>query len=172
MSTKQKSEKPTVTRDDLKNMSSALVVPTSSAPASLTLTSSAFDSLGGEVFAGLNILKLSQGEAAGPFRFLKAVEQDMPAKGKKKAETVICNVVAHLSFPNREIRLPLSASLSAKIDDAALKAGDVIAVRRVADYVSKNFAGQNCQGYELRVLARSTQTEALAKLAAAYPVAE
>jgi hypothetical protein len=169
---KSKNASSSITKDDLNEMKSALAVPSSSVPASLTLTSSAFDSLGGEVFAGLNILKLSQGEAAGPFRFLKQVNQEMPAKGKKKAETVVCNVVAHLSFPNREIRLPLSASLSAKIDDAALKAGDVIAVRRVADYVSKNFAGQNCQGYELRVLARSTQTEALAKLASVYPVSE
>lgn len=172
MSKSNKSEKVSITSADLKGMSSALDVPSSSVPASLTLTSSAFDSLGGEVFAGLNILKLSQGEAAGPFRFLKQVNQEMPAKGKKKAETVVCNVVAHLSFPNREIRLPLSASLASKIDDAALKVGDVIAVRRVADYVSKNFAGQNCQGYELRVLARASQTDALTKLAVAYPVSE
>ena len=168
MSTKSKNETVILTRADLKAGAAEL----STVPASLTLTSSAFDSLGGEVFAGLNILKLAQGDAAGPFRYIKSVGQEMPAKGKKKAEMVVCHVACHLAFPNREIRLPLAASLASKIDDASLKAGDVFAVRRVSDYVSKNFAGQNCQGYELRVLARSGQTENLTKLAALYPVSE
>lgn len=141
----------------------------STVPASVKLTSSAFDTLGGEVFSGLNILKLSEGEAAGPFRFLKTVLQTMPAKGKKPAEDVTCYVAEHLSFPGREIRLPISVSLVKKCEDAKLSAGDIIAVRRSGDYVSKNFAGQKCQGFDLRVIARWTQTANLEKLAREYP---
>jgi hypothetical protein len=145
------------------------VASVSTVPASVKLTSSAFDTMGGEVFSGLNILKLAEGEAAGPFRFLKTVQQTMPAKGKKPAEDVTCYVAEHLSFPGREIRLPISASLVKKCEDAKLTEGDIIAVRRSGDYVSKNFAGQKCQGFDLRVIARSTQTANLDKLALEYP---
>lgn len=137
-------------------------------PASVKLTSGAFDTLGGEIFSGLNILKLAEGEAAGPFRFLKTAIQKMPAKGNKPAQDVTCYVTEHLSFPGREIRLPIAAAFTKKCEDARLVAGDIIALRRTGDYIDKGF-GQKCQGFDLRVIARASQTENLAKLAEAYP---
>lgn len=162
---------PALSRADLAEQTgenSPAVVTTS--PASIKLTSSAFDTLGGEVFAGLNILKLAEGEAAGPFSYLRSVEQEIPAKGKRKASVVTVHVAEHLSFPGREVRMPIAAAFLGKADDAKLGAGDVFAVRRSGDYIDKNY-GQKCQGFELRVLARANQADNLAKLRAAYPVA-
>jgi hypothetical protein len=139
-------------------------------PASVKLTSGAFDMLGGETFAGLNILKLSEGEAAGPFEYLRSVQQEIPAKGKRKASIVTVHVAAHLSFPGREVRMPIAAAFLGKAADANLAAGDVFAVRRSGDYIDKNY-GQKCQGFELKVLARSGQPDNVAKLRIAYPVA-
>lgn len=139
-------------------------------PAGIKLTSGAFDALGGEIFSGLNILKLAEGEAAGPFSYLRSVQQEIPAKGKRKASVVTVHVAAHLSYPAREVRMPIAAAFLGKAEDAKLTEGDVFAVRRSGDYIDKNY-GQKCQGFELRVLARAAQKENVAKLRAAYPVA-
>lgn len=152
------------------DLNQAVAETTTTGPASVKLTSSAFDTLGGETYAGLNILKLAEGEAAGPFAYLKSVQQEIPAKGKRKASIVTVHVAEHISFPGREVRMPIAAAFLGKADDAKLAPGDIFAVRRGGDYIDKNY-GQKCQGFELKVLARSGQTENVAKLKLAYPVA-
>ena len=159
----------TVEQETIPVTSSELVSPASNS-VGIKITGSAFDALGGEVYSGLNILKLAEGEAAGPFRFLKTVTQEMPAKGKKPAQTVTCYVGEHIVYPGREIRLPLAASFVKKCEDAALKKGDILAVRRGGDYVDKTYR-QTCQGFDLKVMARASEAAQLAKIAAAYPVA-
>lgn len=160
-----------ITKEELTTgaSTSSTIVPASAGSVQIKITSSAFDALGGEVYSGLNILKLAEGEAAGPFRFIKTVQQTMPAKKNKPAEDVTCYVGEHISFPGREIRLPIATAFTKKCEDAGLKPGDVIAVRRAGDYIDKTWK-QVCQGFDLRVLARVGQTENLAKLAEAYPV--
>jgi hypothetical protein len=159
----------TVESETLPITSSELAAPASNS-VGVKITSSAFDALGGEVFSGLNILKLSEGEAAGPFRFLRTVEQEMPAKGKKPAQIVTCYVAEHIVYPGREIRLPLAASFVKKCEDAAIKKGDILAVRRGGDYVDKTYR-QTCQGFDLKVMARAGEAAKLAEIAKAYPVA-
>jgi hypothetical protein len=152
------------------DLNTAIATPENSTPAGIKLTAGAFDSLTGETFSGLNILKLNEGEAAGPFRFLKTVVQTMPAKGKKPAQDVTCYVGEHLAYPGREVRLPIAAAFTKKCEDAKLTAGDIIAVRRSGDYVDKTYK-QTCQGFDLKVLARNRQTDAIAAIVAAYPPA-
>ena len=157
----------TVESETLPISSSELAAPASNS-VGIKITGSAFDALGGEVYSGLNILKLAEGEAAGPFRFLKTVTQEMPAKGKKPAQSVLCYVAEHVVYPGREIRLALAASFVKKCEDAALKKGDIIAVRRGGDYVDKTYR-QTCQGFDLKVMARASDAAKLAEIAKHYP---
>ena len=114
----------------------------------------AFDAIEGELYAGLNILKLKPGEAAGPF-ILKNIlfEQDLSptSKGKKKKMEPVDVYVAE--FAGKEIRMPIAAGFTAKAKDANLSIGDKFLVKRVDDYVSKDW-GTKGAGYELKIIAR------------------
>lgn len=170
MSKSKKPEVVSISKQDLADASSsALAVQSNSTPSGIKLASSAFDSAGGEVYSGLNILKLAEGEAAGPFRFTRTVEQEMPAKGKKPAETVTCYCGEHIAYPGREIRMPIATAMVKKFEDAKIAKGDVYLVRRAGDYIDKTYK-QTCQGFDLKIVARATHVENLAKLALEYPV--
>jgi hypothetical protein len=168
--TKTNKGKPTETlalsRADLR----ASVIPAGFVPSGVGLAGDAFD---GETFAGLNILKLEEGKAAGPFAHVKTVIQKMKKKGKIKPgedpeQDVEVFIATHLSDHRREFRMPIAAAFIKKAkEDAKLEAGDVYLVKRTANYTDKVYK-QTCQGFELKVLARAANKENIAKLVALY----
>jgi hypothetical protein len=128
-------------------------------PGGMKIVSEAFDNLTGEIYAGLNIVKLEPGEAAGPFRLLR-IDRDVEIArpGKKKNGTpgkVDKYVGEHLAFKGREAQMPIAASFLGKCDDSKLAVGDIFAFRRGENYTDKTYGQKNCQSFELKVLARA-----------------
>lgn len=117
-----------------------------------------FDSAEGEVFAGLNILKLKVGEADGPFVFkLLTPPRFLNAKYKDPIQTgvcVRCDMQGKVSGSAQDVQLPASASMGQKIFDAKLAPGDVFAIAREADYTSKQ-GRDDCNAYIVKVFTRS-----------------
>lgn len=167
MSTKPKTklpDVPAISKAELKSAQTnetAVAIVGGIAPAGLKITSEAFETLGGEIFAGLNILRLMPGEAAGPFRLL-TIEKDKEISGKpgRKAKGAVTSkvtqyVAEHVGNPGRKVLMPIAASFVAKCEEATLSVGDTFALRRGENYTDKTY-GQSCQSYELRVLTRAT----------------
>lgn len=111
-----------------------------------------FDSLSGEAFVGLNLLDLAIGEADGPF-ILKEIRQEEIGKGKNKK----MHDVYHAVKGSTPVQMPLAASFITKAVEADLSVGDTFYVKRANDYVAKEYAGQNCKAYLLKVTARATK---------------
>ena len=114
----------------------------------MKIDASEFTSAAGETFAGIAILKLQPGEAAGPF-VLKEILKDQVLNKKFKGTDVY---VAENSGKN--IRMPAAAAFISEARDANLSIGDTFLVMRVEDYVSKTF-GKPGAAYELKVTARA-----------------
>ena len=112
----------------------------------------AFRSMKGETFAGLNILKLEPGKAAGPITIKDVLLNQKLGKDSaaKKRKPVDVYVGEHDGV---QIRLPVAASFVAKMKDAKVKVGDVIAILRGEDYTSQ-FKTRGAS-YELKVLSRA-----------------
>lgn len=116
------------------------------------IDASAFDQMEGEVFAGLNILKLNPGQAAGPITIKnillnQKLGKDSAAKKRKPVDVYVGE------FNKAEIRLPVAASFLGKMKDAAVGVGDVIAIKRGDDYTSQ-FKTRGAS-YELKVISRA-----------------
>jgi len=116
------------------------------------IDSAAFDSMEGETFTGLNILKLTPGQAAGPITIKEILlnqklGKDSAAKKRKPVDVYVGE------FNRAQIRLPVAASFVGKAKDAKLKVGDVIAIKRGDDYTSQ-FKTRGAS-YELKVLTRA-----------------
>lgn len=115
-----------------------------------------FDSAEGEIFAGLNIIKMNVGEADGPFVFRQITPpRFLNDKFKKPIQTGVvqrCNQDGVSSGP--EWALPASASMTQKIFDARIAVGDIFAVAREADYTSKQ-GREDCKAYIVKVFKRS-----------------
>jgi hypothetical protein len=132
------------------------------------LDRAAFDAAEGEVFSGLNLLKLEVGEADGPFIITEVLpDQILNDKYTKGVDVYIgkrCDRNGVALGTAAAIRLPASASFAQKCrDDAKLAIGDVIAVARDADYTSK--AGrEDCKAYAVKVFKRSGEKPALRPL--------
>jgi hypothetical protein len=117
------------------------------------MDATAFNNLGGEVYAGLNIVKLNPGQAAGPFKITEILfNQDLGSTGKKKKKPV--DVYCATDATGTAVRLPVAASLTQKLKDAKVGVGDSIAIMRGDDYTSKVY-GTKGASYELRVVARA-----------------
>jgi len=121
------------------------------------IDTAAFDSMEGETFAGLNILKLSPGQAAGPITIKKILPKqilgkDTAAKKRKPVDVYVGE------FNGTEIRLPVAASLIMKFKDANVGVGDVVAIKRDVNYATKH-DGKNGdprgQAYLLKVISRA-----------------
>jgi hypothetical protein len=116
------------------------------------IDSSAFNNEKGELFAGLNILKLKAGEAAGPF-VLKNIMLQQKLGKDKKMKPVDVYVADHQGL---ELRMPAAASFIGKAKDSNLSVGDTFLVRRDEnDYVSA-FGKRDCASYQIKITARGT----------------
>lgn len=128
----------------------------------LFMDAAAFNNLGGETFAGLNILKLLPGQAAGPFTLTKILpnqklgDDDGGKKGKKKP----VDVYVAVDDDKTEVRMPVAASFVGKAKDAKLAVGDTFAVMRGENYKTK-FDGKNSEprgaSYLLKILSRASK---------------
>lgn len=111
-----------------------------------------FDEMQGETFAGLNVLKLKKGEAAGPIEITEILLQQKLGKGKaaakRKPVDVYCGKVAGVAC-----RLPCAASLVMKMKEAKVAVGDTVAIKRLDDY--ETAFGNPGASYHLKVLARA-----------------
>lgn len=114
-------------------------------------TAAAFAALSGERFSGLNVLKLAAGESALGLVITKIGTQTVKGRGKEKNKTR--NIPAYSAEAGgKEWKLPLNASLVAKLIEAKVKVGDTIAIARGDEYTSKD--GNKGTSYELVVQAR------------------
>lgn len=131
---------------------------TESVPVSkIFMNADAFRNLGGETYAGLNIVKLNPGQAAGPFKITEILfNQDLGSTGKKKKKPV--DVYCATDSDGVAVRLPVAASLTQKLKDAKVSIGDEIAILRGDDYTSKVY-GTKGASYELKVLKRAEKTD-------------
>jgi hypothetical protein len=131
--------------------------PTGNTVAALTtaggfiLPGNSFDDTQGETCAGLNILRLKQGEAAGPF-VLKEILLNQKLGENKKMAAVNVYVATHNGV---EIRMPIAAAFVKKAEAATLKVGDTFLVKRVEDYVAKKFGKAGCADYALKITDRA-----------------
>jgi hypothetical protein len=119
---------------------------------SVMIDASSFDELEGETFAGLNILKLTPGQAAGPITITQILLNQKLGKDaaskKRKPVDVYCG-----QFNGIQMRLPVAASFVAKAKEANVSVGDVIALKREADYQSQ-FKTTGAS-YVLKVISRA-----------------
>ena len=123
---------------------------------SVVMTGDAFDRLGGELHAGLNIIKLKPGEAAGPIVVKDILLQQSLGKqtGKKKRKPVDVYVG---DANGVSCRLPIAASFLQKLREGNVKIGDTIAFKRGEDYTSQfNTKGAS---FELRILERGGKSK-------------
>lgn len=122
-------------------------------PPTFVLDASAFGSTG-EVFAGLNILKLEIGQVGGPFTLTKILRnQELGVStGKKKKKPVDVYVADHNKM---EIRMPVAASFVGKARDCKLAVGDTFLVRRDPDYTSKEYGSKECKSYSINITKRA-----------------
>jgi hypothetical protein len=141
MATKTKAEG-AITKDEIK--------------ASFILPGNAFDDAQGETFAGLNILRLKEGEVGGPF-VLKEILLNQKLGENKKMKPVDVYVATPTAGSPVDIRMPAAASFVGKAKDAKLAVGDTFLVRRSADYIAKKFGKNNCAAYELKVTIRAVK---------------
>ena len=114
---------------------------------------SAFDTAPGEKFAGLNILKLKPGEAAGPFLLVNILKDQKLGEKNKKMQPVDVYVA---TFAHQEVRMPVAASFVGKAQDSHLAVGDTFLVKRLEDYTDKKY-GRECQAFALNITARATK---------------
>lgn len=126
---------------------------------SVFIDAASFDSMQGETFAGLNVLKLSPGQAAGPVTiknilFNQKLGKDSAAKKRKPVDVYVGE------FNGSEVRLPVAASFVMKMKDANVGIGDVIALKREENYATKH-DGKNGdkrgQSYILKVISRAAK---------------
>lgn len=123
------------------------------------IDASAFDSLSGEKFLGLNIIKLEIGEAGGPFvliGILKDQNLSKKVKLKKGQKPKLVDVYVG-SHNGSEIRMPASASFVEKAKSSRLAVGDTFAIKRVANYPNPH-GGKDGQGFELIIIERSKKS--------------
>lgn len=118
-----------------------------------------FNQLGGETFAGLNVLKLLPGQAAGPFTLKEILPNQRlgdEEKGKNKKKPV--DVYVATDAEGTEVRMPVAASFVGKAKDAKLSVGDKFAVMRGENYKTK-FDGKNSPprgaSYALKIIERA-----------------
>ncbi len=112
---------------------------------------SMFDSLEGETFAGLNILRLKEGEADGPFILTEILKNQKLGENKKMKP-----VDVYVTTKNKlAVRMPAAASFVSKAKESKLNIGDEFWVKRAEDYIAKKFGKNNCAAYILKITKRA-----------------
>jgi len=114
---------------------------------------SAFSSLGGEKFTGLNVLKLAVNQAVGDLTVTKIGVQKVKGRGKDKGKVREIPSYTVKAAGGREYRAPLNASFVMKCADAGVKVGDVIAIARGEGYETKD--GNKGIAFDLVVQSRA-----------------
>lgn len=117
--------------------------------ASFIMDAATFNGAEGETFAGINVLDVAVGQAAGPFVITEILKDQQLSKKVKGKVTVYVTKAPD----GTEIRMPAAASFVDKAKKAKLNVGDSIAVQRQDDYESK--FGRTCESYALKVLKRA-----------------
>ncbi len=125
---------------------------TQNASGSYVMDMGAFETADGKLFAGLNILKLEIGQAAGPFKLLEILKDQNLNKKKalKKGEKPNLVDIYVGEFNGTPVRMPAGASFLMKAKESKLKVGDIFAVKRGNDY--KNNFSTDSKSWELKVL--------------------
>ena len=108
----------------------------------------------GEVFAGLNVLKLSPGQAAAGLVIAKIGTQVVKGRGKEKGKTREIPSYSATAPDGNEYRLPLNRSFVDKAVEAKVAVGDEITLIAEDEYVSKD--GNRGMGFSLIVTARKS----------------
>lgn len=117
---------------------------------SIVTDGSEFDELNGELYAGLNILKLNEGQATGAIQIVNILRDQKLGKGKIKNSKP---VDVYVGMANGiQVRCPIAASFVSKMKEANVKIGDTVAFKRTEDYKSQ--FGVKGAGYHVKVLAR------------------
>jgi hypothetical protein len=125
----------------------------SSAGSGFKIDPNAFDTQAGQLFAGLNILKLEPNEAAGPFVLKSILKDQHPGKKKSAAAKIKEPVDIYVAtFGDVEVRMPLAKAFVMKAKDANLSVGDTFLVKRIGDYET-DFGGTG-KGYIIKVTER------------------
>jgi hypothetical protein len=139
--------KETISKEDLKKA------------VSMKVDGSIFDQTEGEVYAGLNILKLEKGEAAGPFALREIKSAQLlgkpPKKGAKDTRKPVDVYVA--DFSGREVRMPIAAAFTMKAKDAKLSPGDTFLVRRSSELQGLRNQGHKADRQAVKHLANGLQ---------------
>lgn len=107
----------------------------------------------GEVFAGLNVLKLEAGQAAQGLVIENIGEQIVKGRGKEKGKTRKIPSYTAAAPDGESYRLPLNRSFLDKASEAKLAVGDEITLICEGGYVSKD--GNKGVGYSLIVTERA-----------------
>ncbi len=108
-----------------------------------------FDSAPGEAFVGLNIIRLSVGQADGPF-VVQSIMMKPFGEGARKKD--IPQVIA--TKGNVPYTMPIAAAFIKRLEEAALKKGDTFIIKRDNDYTSRD-GTPDCEAYLLKVTARA-----------------
>lgn len=122
---------------------------------SFIVSASEINKTEGEVFAGINVLKLEEGQAAAGLVISKIGEQLVKGRGKEKGKTRKIPSYAATAPDGMEYRLPLNRSFVDKCTDAKLAVGDTITLVCEGGYVSKE--GNRGVGYTLIVTGRASK---------------
>lgn len=107
----------------------------------------------GEVFSGMNVLKLQPGQAAQGMVIAKIGIQIVKGRGKEKGKKREIPSYAAKAPDGTEYRLPLNRSFVDKAVEAKLAVGDTITLIAEDAYVSKD--GNKGMGFSLIVTARA-----------------
>lgn len=123
------------------------------ADGSYVLDAAAFSGLGGRHFAGLNIVNVEVGQAAGPFTLIEILkDQNLQKKKKlKKGEKPNLVDIYIADFNGTTIRMPASASFVMKAKESKLKVGDIFAIKRNQNY-KNDFGNESSKSWELKVI--------------------
>ena len=108
--------------------------------------------IGGERFAGLNVLKLTDGQAAEGLVISKIGTQVVKGRGKEKGKSREIPSYAAKAPGGLEYRLPLNRSFIDKAGEAKLKVGDEITLICEGAYTSKD--GNKGTGFSIVVTKR------------------
>jgi hypothetical protein len=107
----------------------------------------------GEVFAGLNVLKLQAGQAAQGLKVEKIGEQVVKGRGKEKGKTRKIPSYSALAPDGLIYRMPLNKSFLDKAAEAKLAVGDEFTLVCEGAYESKD--GNKGIGFSLVVTKRA-----------------
>lgn len=129
-------------------------------PSHLKLDPKSFAASQGESFGGSSeILRLEEGEAAGPLTYLGARKMQMPGSNQQ------VDIHEARDSQGDAWRLPIATNFRRNVESANLLRGDVFSFMRLKDVIKKHGqgAGDPMEMYEIKVLTRATLAQTQGK---------